>query len=268
MEPLDQLDGFLLAKYIQELFGAEQSFYPYIAGAYNSLNSRSAKEAVQIAAKRYNQDRIKSGLVKNLMKNIGITGEVLTTYNLWNDTRYWQIVSDVVDGGVVDKLPEELKSRGIRIREFPKEILGVMGKVVGRKLDWLFSGSLYVPAEVAEAIRIKELFGVEWKIGPYKTEQLYDEQIYQYGIGIIGMEQPLAIENGETKEVLPYIGKTTQPQRIFFSDTAESLARKATLNNPSYQRALTLADIFGLVTNIELPEYGLSRVLELVKLKR
>ncbi len=266
LEPVDQLDGFLVARYIQDLFGAEAPFYPYIAGAYNCLNGRSPREVKQRATVSYGRDNEKRRLGRTLMKNISIEGVVVITEDLWNDERYWRIVKQVIDDGTVETLPEELKTRGIRMADFPKEVLGVMDKALGRSLDYLFSGSLYVPVEVAEAIRLKELYGVEWKIGPWKTEQIYDELIYQYGIGIIGMEQPAVIENGEIRDALPYIGKPIQTQRILFSDTEATLTVKATESNPSFQRAMIIADTLESVTGVRLPNDRLKRILELIKL--
>ena len=245
LEPIDQLDGFLIAKYIQELFGKEEQFYSYIAGAYNALNARSSKEAEKIALRRSDLDRTKKKLLENVMINLELDGFVLTTYDLWNDEAYWEEVCRLVDDGIMQEMPEELRTKGIQMKYFPKEVLGAMNNVIGKRLDQIYSGFLYLPAEVAEAVWLKEKYGVEWKIGP-PTEELYDRFIEREGIGIIRTTQPKVIESNKVVDALPYIGKTTQPRRILFSDNRKTLSQKCWSGNPSFERALTLAEMYGL----------------------
>ena len=107
LEPIDQLDGFLVA-YSQK---PGRSFYPYIAGVYNILNARSPEEARKTAAKRSKVEQQKKALLENIMKNLMLEGGVLTTYDMWDDQRYWEIVDRLFREGIYDAIPEDQRKR-------------------------------------------------------------------------------------------------------------------------------------------------------------
>jgi len=268
LEPIDQLDGFLAAAHVQRNTGA--LFYPYIAGVYNCLNARSPKEAAKQAERRAVLDAGKQALLSSVMINLAISGTVLTTYDFWNETRYWEIVRCLLEDGIVGRLPEDLRERGIRLGDFPREIAGNMGKSLGRSFDNLYTGSLYVPVEVAEALWLRKRYGVDWKIGP-PSEELYDRFIEESGIGIIRTPQPSATEDGEVKIAMPYIGKAAQTGRILFSDDMSSLQRKAFDGNPSFGYAFKLSDayekLFGNDGYSRRPAERIYNLIELAKKK-
>ena len=266
LEPIDQLDGFLVASYIQKS-DPQKYFYPYIAGVYNVLNARSPDEALKVAAKKQQAERQKKKLLCNLMSNLGISGQVLTTCDMWDDEDYWKIVDRLFSGGIYDALPQEQRARGtITLASFPCQLLGRMKYVTGKIPKFIESGSLYVPVEVAEAIWLREKYGVGWKIGPF-SEEIYDNFIIREGIGIVRLRQPKALENGIEKEVMPYIGKSTQPLRITFSDTEETLGPKCIADNPSFSEAIRLADAFDQQLDGEARDYiqEINRLISLGK---
>ncbi len=265
LEPIDQLDGFLVAKYIQQLFGQQQKFYPYIAGVYNALNARSPKEATKIAEKRKKADREKKALLERVVQQMEIEGSILTTYDLWEDESYWKVVDRLFAGGIYESIPDEQKTvETIRLNEFPLEVLGKMKNVVKNVPLWIRSGSFYVPIEVAEAVWLRDRYGIEWKIGP-PSEEVYDQFIQLEGIGIIRTKQPRAIENGSVRSVMPYIGKSTQPQRILFSDTQETLYQKCFSENPSFEWALELSRVWEEISGRKCSD-DIQRVLSLINL--
>lgn len=267
LEPVDQLDGFLVARYIQQLFGQQERFCAYIAGVYNALNARSLGEAVKIAQKRKKVEEEKKVLLERVITNNEIDGEVLTTYDLWNDEEYWRIVDRLFEDGIYDYMPDEKKIvETIRLKEFPLEILGKMQSTAKNIPLWIRSGALYLPAEVAEAVWLRKKYGIEWKIGP-PSEEVYDQFIAPEGIGIIRTKQPMTIENGRTKPAMPYVGKSTQLQRILFSDTLQTLPQKCQQGNPSFEYAMMLADIYELFSspNSSDPAERIYRLISLGK---
>ncbi|HLD83315.1 MAG TPA: hypothetical protein VI979_00490 [archaeon] len=266
LEPIDQLDGFLAAAHVQRNTGA--LFYPYVAGVYNCLNSRTGKEAAKQAERRAVLDAGKQALLSNVMTNLAISGTVLTTYDFWNEPGYWEIVRRLLEGGIAERLPENLRERGITLRDFPREVAGEMGKSLGKSFDGLYSGSLYVPVEVAEALWLRKKYGVDWKIGP-PSEELYDAFIEESGIGIIRTSQPSATEDGEVKIAMPYIGKPAQTERILFSDDMPSLQRKAFDGNPSFDYAFKLADAYEkLFGNGNISDGPTERIYNLIELAK
>ena len=246
LEPVDQLDGFAVARCLQRVY-KDADFFPYVAGVYGVFNARSLDEATKIAKKKDDLDLRKKDMLRNCMVSLGLRGEVLTTRDLWGDKRYWEIFAKLFDEKIYDKMPDYLKARGMSMGGFPQEVLGC-GRDIIDLVQRYFSGSMYVPAEVAEALWLKERFGIDWKIGPGKTEEIYDRIIAGYGMGIIGLEQLQALENGVKKDVLPYIGKSTQPLRITFSDTPDTLKAKCVTDNSSFILAERLARELGYQT--------------------
>lgn len=265
LEPIDQLDGFLVAKYIQQLFGQQEKFYAYVAGVYNTLNARSSKEALKTAEKRKQLEQEKKVLLQRVMSRLQINGSVLTTYDLWDDESYWEFVDRFFYDGNYDYMPDTQKIREtVRLREFPLEILGKMKGVATNVPTWIRSGALYLPAEVAESLWLRERYGVEWKIGP-ASEETFDQFIAAEGIGIIRTAQPKAIESGDVKDAMPYIGKSTQSQRILFSDTLLALSGKCFVGNPSFERAFDLAGIYEELSG-ERGSGSMERIWRLISL--
>lgn len=264
LEPIDQLDGFLVAKYIQQLFGPQERFYAYVAGVYNALNARSPKEALKTAEKRRQLEHGKKELLNRVIQRLAINSDVLTTYDLWDDEKYWELVDRFFYDGNYDYMPDRQRIvETIKLREFPLEILGKMRDVVRNVPLWIRSGALYLPCEVAEAVWLKERYGVEWKIGP-PSEEVYDQFIVSEGIGIIHLGQPQAIENGSVKKVMPYIGKSTQLGRFLFSDSKEEIERKWYSGDPSTEYVLLLADTYDERLGMYEIPYGEPSPMELI----
>lgn len=245
LEPIDQLDGFLIASQMQKL--EESNFYPFIAGLYESLNAQSSAEARLIARKRMLAENRKKILLENIMRNLKLEGTVYTTNDLWKDELYWEIVREVIPN--IDKT--DCRKSGIEMREFPVEIFGKYGKLAKDIFIQWRSASLYVPLEVAEAIWFKERKYVSIKIGPCETETVFDKIIKKYDIGIIGIKQPKCVynefykgKNNGSVNVVPYIGRRNQ-ERIFFSDFYDKIEYKIRKNpmNPSYKRAVLMSSL-------------------------
>ncbi len=257
LEPLDQLDGFLVARAVQNEAGGE--FYPFIAGVYEALNSPTAEQAFATARNRQRLDQEKRDLLlKNIMRNLKLDGEVLVTRDLWDDPEYWDIFREIIGGICPDELSERYprKSR-LYMKKFPKNVLGAFQDVVGSRIDDWYASVVYIPAEVAEAVWFQRYRDVGSKIGPITSERIYDDFIFQKGLNIIGLTQPV--------DGVPYIGKRGQ-NRVLFSDTLADIAVRRQ-GTPSFERALELAetDIFLIGTDNAPPVF---RVQGLVSLGR
>ncbi|MBN2042932.1 MAG: hypothetical protein JW754_03950 [Candidatus Aenigmarchaeota archaeon] len=278
-EPVDQLDGFIVAKYLQKETGSK--FYPFIAGVYGALNSKNPKQAAETARSKSLADMKKRELLRNVMSNMGLDGKVYVTYDLWDDEFYWEIFREIARSLEPFEIQERVPNsgKGMRMNEYPLRTLGKMQSVIKNGfLDEWFSSGLYIPAEVTEAVWFKERKGVNFKIGPMESESIYDDIISENGIGIIGLEQPeymaKATSDGnggivpaQVRKTVPYIGKSGQ-NRVFFSDNIADIAIFRMLDgDPSFQRAVTLAECYGAISgkgksSKSYPE----KVYELVKL--
>lgn len=273
LEPIDQLDGFLVAKLIQ--MQNDSRFYPFIAGYFDIFNSKSEEEAKTIAERKLKAERNKSNLVERIMSNMSLQGSVYTTMMLWNDEDYWRIFQEVMTcldpSKILEKLPR--KNRGMKMKLFPKSLLGKMNEIVDdSSISQWNSGAVYVPAEVAEAIWFQRKLDVNFKIGPQASESIYDEIIKKYGLGIIGLRQPEYREEGyldeenklclpSVKNAVPYIGRRGQ-NRVAFSDNLGDIVLR-TLNgvNPSIERAKILANIYKKIRPIEPNQKG-NKIIE------
>ena len=280
LEPLDQLDGFLVARYMQNVSGGE--FFPFIAGCYDVLNATSPKEARDLKSRRCGADTRKARVLENVMGSLGLKGAVLTTRDLWDDPGYWRLFDEVLDGLDMDKLMERLprrKAGSIMMRDFPTGLLGAYGKGNrNEKMASYPSALAYIPAEVAEAVWLRDNRGVGVKTGPMASESIYDDIIVGYGLGIIGLTQPEYFEgvtsDGErilgprTRQAVPYIGKRGQ-NRVLITDTPVDIAFRDTGDNPSYDRALALYDTYREVTyRSDGAASGPWAIWELIKLFR
>jgi hypothetical protein len=281
LEPLDQIDGFLVAKYLQNRTGAE--FCPFIAGVFDVLNARSEKEAFMISRKRKMADMNKMTLVLSLMGKLKLRGMATTAYTLWGNDDYWGIFNDVVDAldreDIEGRLPKKARN-SIRFKDIPKSILGNYRNVIPNdKIDSWPASYLYIPMEVAEALWFKEKWGVGLKVGPIDSESIYDDIIQSYGLGIIGLTQPEYFQgvtfDGENlivpgkRKAVPYIGRKGQ-NRVLLSDNIVDLTfLRDTGKNPSYERALALYGVYKSV----MPEVNGNkppayRIMELINLAR
>lgn len=239
-EPLDQIDGFIVAKALQQQYGGE--FYPYIAGVYGVFNTTKPNKARKAQRMLVRREIEKKQLLESLLDGFGLSGRVITTYEIWDDPDYWQIFKEIAPPLVSE---EENGYLFMKFKDFPKDILGAYDSVIENgAFNDLPSCNMYVPAEVAEAIYMKKKYGVDWKLGPL-AEELYDQYIRPYGVGIIQFRQPMAKkEDGSIIEVCPYIGKESEWwDRIFIYDDVDALSRKCTEDNPSYLEAKRLSQI-------------------------
>ncbi len=278
-EPIDQVDGFIVAKYLQKETGSK--FYPFIAGVYGALNSKNPKQAIETARNKSLADMKKRELLRNIMSNMGLDGEVYVTYDLWDDKFYWEIFREIARSLDPLEIQERVPSsrKGMRMNEYPLRTLGKMQSVIdnGFLNDW-FSSGVYIPAEVAEAVWFKENKGVNFKIGPGKSESIYDDIILENGMGIIGLNQPEYLDrarsngNGgfvpaQIRKTVPYIGKSGQ-NRVFFSDNIADIAIfRMPGENPSFQRALALSECYeSIAGNGKISKSYPEKVYELVKL--
>jgi len=248
-EPLDQIDGFLVARDIQNR--CKGKFYVLIAGVYNCLNSASEEEGEKSFKENLIRERKKRELLSKLFLSLDLQGEVLISSEVWKDKRYWELVRQVATNLNSEEISKQTGRKGIKLSQFPYKVFENADAIYEDVKDW-DSCSFYVPTEVAEAIWLKERYNVSLKIGPLDTEKIYDEVIVKYGLGIIGMIQPSyrarARPEKESyippriKDCVPYIGRKEQ-NRILFSDNLGEVLRKED-GNPSFQRALELAAYF------------------------
>lgn len=280
LEPIDQLDGFLVAKLIQK--ETNSNFFPFIAGCYEVFNSKFPEDAILTAKSKSRADNAKKELLRNIMSNLCLKGEVYITSDLWEDGNYWDIFRDVVSRLDLSEIEKRVPSSnpGMIMKYFPKQILGKMQGVIvdGLTDDWS-SSAIYIPAEVAEAVWFKENLGVSFKIGPKSSESIYDDIISEYGMGIIGLTQPEYMEKAKVDEkgnfvpakiakTVPYIGKRNQ-NRVTFSDTIVDISMfKMPGENPSFQRALSLAKCYESLNGGGKRYSDPVMVYELVKLGR
>jgi len=280
-EPLDQLDGFLVAKCVQNESGGE--FFPFIAGVYEVFNAKSEAEARTTARRKTNAEGRKKQLLENIMMNLGLKGRVYTTYELWGRDDYWRLFNEVVDAldreAIESQLPPSRKG-GVRMRDFPAGIMGNYQNSAsnGRLAGWP-AGIVYVPAEVAEALWFMENCGVGFKTGPDESESVYDGIIRGYGLGTIGLTQPGYFEgvgfDGEKlkcpgkRKAVPYIGKRGQ-NRVLLSDSLVDITLfRNTGCNPSYDRALDLCETYRSIapeaSDSIPPAYRIMRLINLAK---
>ena len=247
-EPVDQLDGFLVAKAMQLENGA--AFYPYIAGVYGVFNTTNPKRARKVERQMARREREKAELLANVMANLQLNGEVILSSDAWRDPEYWKLFGEAVKQIGQERLTDRQNDVGIRAMlfgELPKEVLGAYSEVFEPDyLSEVDSAELYLPAEIAETLWLREKKGVGWKIGP-ESEQLYDTWIERLGIGIVQFRQPLAWDDPDgfdgSVAVSPYQGKERQDDRIFFADMPDRLERKRDPANPSWQEAERLVGI-------------------------
>jgi hypothetical protein len=285
LEPIDQLDGFLVAKAIQNQVPSR--FYPFIAGVYGIFNSTSREEAIKKFELKTEADKRKEELLETVMQNLGLEGRVFTTNDLWQNDAYWRYFNILIQNlDPIETAKTCSVKRGMPIGKFPTEIVPILQWNLAdcRNFREAFSkwqsNALYIPAEIAEAIWFNRIQGASLKIGPAKSEKIYDDIIKKYESGIIGLTQPRYIEkarvdkNGtliqsETRETVPYIGRRGQ-DRITFSDTLADVAiiRRGSGGNPSFERALSLAEILYNLSGKDKTSSDASRIYELIKLGR
>ncbi len=280
-EPIDQLDGFLIAKLVQSYEGA--LFFPFIAGEFEVLNSKTSREARGKSRRMRYLDKIKEELYENIMRNLELEGKVFITGDLWRDEEYWEIFREIIskmNPTEEGKCVPPGKS-GMETNNFPKDILYKMERVVPPELfkDWN-SASLYIPAEVAEAKWFKEKYGVGVKIGP-TSERVFDDIIEkECGIGIVWLKQPEYVMvrfDGKTLteqevKLVPYIERK-DGKRIFFSDTIVDIVfklEKLGPSNPYLSHLLCLTEAYKKVDGRKRTPYvGLAgSVYDLVVLGR
>lgn len=265
----------MIAKYIQTRIPS--NFYVFIAGAYGALNAQSPEEAKKLAKNKKSLEEAKKQLLTNVFKNLGLNGKVYTTYDLWKDKEYWEILQEVIGKIDPEEISRKVRKKGMPMREFPLEILSSAREVLNGELSYWSSTAFYVPAEIAEAIWFKQKLDVSMKIGPSDSETLYDEFISKYNMGIIGMTQPTSFESGKLNEklefvppsirsVVPYIGREYQ-NRVSFSDNPADIAIIRKRNTPSFNRALKLAKFYQKIKSEEQKNDPFS-IFDLIKLAR
>jgi hypothetical protein len=279
LEPIDQLDGFLVARLLQNK--TNSNFYPFIAGVYEIFNCKSSKEISEETKRKIKIEREKRNLLENIIRNLQLNGKIYTTYDLFNDEVYWEIFKGVIKELDPDETRKKaVKESGMLMREFPREFLGKGNYILGFDLlkDW-YSSAIYIPAEITEALWFKERLNVAFKIGPFQKERIYDEKIFSYDMGIIGLKGPKYLEKAklnqdrkfcpaEIKDTVPYIGKRNQ-NRITFSDNPCDIGIIRNVGkNPSYERALLLSKIYSRLSGIPLSQSSSFAIYQLCKLGR
>src|SRR3989338_8825960 len=151
LEPVDQVDGFLVARAAQERVGGR--FYALVAGQYECLNAANGRFARNTSANRRSADRAKKGMLECVLRGLALEGEIVVTADLWEDPEYWAMVADVAK----EMDPGALGTRaGLALRDFPLEALGAAPRVLPRDvIDAWSAPAFYVPVEVGEAVWLR-----------------------------------------------------------------------------------------------------------------
>lgn len=241
-EPIDQLQIFITAKRIQEWnineFGESGVFIPFIAGQYEVLNASSREEANDLIINNKKKEQLKKRLFNSLIKRFCINARILTTTDVWTDTRYWNVLLAVLDDEdftrgtlIQDTLAfyetKEQLFTALRVKELPTSIIKLPLPFLKQIGNWP-APLLYTPCEVAEALYFQQTTDVQCKIGQAQ-ERVYDKYLVNK-LSVFRLRQPVDLLSTAQKPypVTPYIDKRKgkASSRIFFADSLERVQQK------------------------------------------
>jgi len=256
-EPLDQIQGFIAAKRIQEWneqqFGEPGIFIPFIGGLFEVLNCQNADEVAGLIKTNYPKEQKKQKLFQAINELYQIKSKVLITNDLWQDQRYWEILKSLFDRQIFTRgllINDTLKFYGskdqlmsvMRVKDLPTNLVNLPLEFV-KKIGNFPAPILYTPAEVTEAFYLAEKYDVTTKLGQAQ-ERVYDQ--YLYGdFSVFRLRQPVSLDSKKlkTNTVTPYIAKSAytssgsvkQDLRIYFNDSLEQIKEKiANSTNENY----------------------------------
>lgn len=234
-EPIDQIQAFIAASRIQEAnreeYDVSGGFFPFVAGGFEALNAESPEQSAQFYEEELVKDREKASMFEDVMDQMNLEGESFTSDSFWSDPEYWRLFDSLFEEGMYTiegcrektlhfKEEEELE-RNVDLADVPVESIP---EDIKTKYGDMPAMTAYTPAEVAEALYLRDEHGANMKVGPV-TEAPYDEQIKDF-MDILHLSQPTDMTSSEEEpfEVTPYIAKEGQT-RIFFGDSEKDIAR-------------------------------------------
>ncbi|OGD63617.1 hypothetical protein A2160_02010 [Candidatus Beckwithbacteria bacterium RBG_13_42_9] len=269
-EPIDQLQAFIIAKRIQEYnldqFGKKGTFIAFIGGLFEVLNCRNVEEVDKLIERNKPKEESKKKLFQKIYEKFELEGRILTTEDLWQDQKYWEILKGLFDKQVFTRgllindtlnfyqSKEQLMS-GLRVKDLPSALVNLPLEFI-KKIGNFPAPILYTPAEVSEAYYLKEKYGISIKIGQTQ-ERTYDKYLYQ-DFSVFRLKQPVSLSSSLTKPevVTPYIDKSEfelsgakkKEVRLYFEESLAEISQKVSLSeNEKY--VYTVEDIFGEVIN-------------------
>lgn len=265
-EPLDQIHGFIAAsrilRYSETLSRlAPPTFYPFIAGRFEVLNTTSEAQLVELDLLNFAKEQRKRDLFLRIARGFKLPTTVLLTADLLEEEEYWSIVADLMQGGQFSRktlIADTLKwyKSESEIEEYlPIEVVGagrfaLTSKLLKRVGSWP-APLLYTPMEVAEAVFMRRRYGVRCKIG-HMEENVYDRYIVHH-MDIVHLRQPTDLKSTRTRPrtVTPYIDKVRRDPklRVFFDDTDASLRETLSEANADLSYVRTISTAAGEILN-------------------
>lgn len=269
-EPLDQIQGFIAAKRIQEWnqkqFGEAGVFIPFIGGLFEVLNCNDDEQLKALVETNTPKELSKQKLFKAISTLYGLESIVPITKDLWQDQRYWEILKSLFDKQIFTRgllinntlkfydTKDQLMS-AMKVKELPSDLVNLPLEFV-KKIGNFPAPILYTPAEVTEAFYLAEKYGVTTKLGQAQ-ERVYDQYLYQ-DMSVYRLRQPVSLDSTKlkVKTVTPYIAKATntssgsvkQDVRIYFTDTFEQVKEKVEAS-PIEEYAFSMDEKYGEVLN-------------------
>lgn len=242
-EPIDQIHGFLAAKRIQErnhgLVNEAGTFYAFVAGIFEVLNATSPEDIQRVIEVNSVKESNKKELFTKIATAFDINCEVHLTSDLWNDERYWNALTKVLQYPQFSKgnlrrdtmqwyQTEEMLNRVLPIAEVASDLMDIPKKLMKKIGRWP-AATLYTPIEVAEAKYYAAVHDVSCKIG-HMDETVYDKYILEF-MDVIHLRQPVDFKSTRIKPrgVTPYIHKPRprDPKvRLFFDDTPATIQER------------------------------------------
>ena len=244
-EPIDQIQGLIFAKRIQEWnatkFEEKGKFVVFIGGLYEILNAQSIQKAEELISINLKKEVQKKKLYKRLMKRLNIEGEVLITLDLWQNQEYWNILMGLIEKQVFTRgllINDALKfyeskdqlMKTLKVKELPREFVNLPLEFIKKIGNWP-APLLYTPAEVTEAFALAQFKGIDTKIGQVQ-ERPYDKY-FKGSLNNFRIRQAVDLFStlNKPKVVTPYIDKQDAKKelRIYFGDKPEEIKEKINL---------------------------------------
>ncbi|MFH0927300.1 MAG: hypothetical protein V1822_01850 [Candidatus Micrarchaeota archaeon] len=187
-EPMEQFDALLILRAYNSVlcdYALKCAQMPQfislsilIAGKYNILNLRQNQDPYEAYKQWGVQEQNKKKLFLQAASNLAV-GEyvqILQTDELWSDKRYWDILVNLSMQKY--KMPNYRKFGGepLKFGEIPRSLLGGITMAQREYIANERACSLYMYAQIAEALYLQNYFGIGAKIGPASEEE-YDKYL-------------------------------------------------------------------------------------------
>lgn len=243
-EPIDQIHGFIAAACLEarnKSFGVTGTFYPFIAGIFEVLNTTNREQIAQIIDKNSEKEEKKKELFVKIASSFNLPAKVLVTNDLWGNPTFWETFSKVISSsqGTFSKKVltrdtlvwyrgrEEELERVNKIQDVALNLMNIPPNILNQIGDWP-AAIVYTPMEVTEALFLSQQYEVKCKIG-HMDETVYDKYILPF-MDIIHLRQPTDLKSTRLKPigVTPYIAKDRRERklRIYFDDSPDSIRER------------------------------------------